>query len=131
MARPFSLARRLRLVTGFTLAALGVILALSPLTVAALLSRPHETGPQMINLRASFGGSLFGLGLFVVWLDALRPWRRLWLGLLAFSMAGIGLARILGFALDGHPDTLQWIWLGLEIALVLGASVALHRSSRE
>jgi Domain of unknown function (DUF4345) len=121
-----SRARRVRLIAGLSLAAGGLVLALSPLQVAAVLGRAHDTSPQMINLRASWGGSVLGLGAFIAWLESVRPWRRFALALLMWTMIGIGLARALGFALDGGPDTLQWVWLSAEIALATGAALALR-----
>jgi hypothetical protein len=122
--------RSARVAIGLALGVLGVVLVLSPLAVASTLSRPHATSPQMINLRASWGGSLLGLGAFVAWLPSPRPLGRAALGLLLFSMAGIGLARATGFVLDGGPDALQWVWLGAEIVLVIGAALGLRALAR-
>lgn len=121
-------SRRLRFIVGLLVAGLGVAMVFSPLTVAELLGRPHATSVQMINLRATWGGTLLGLGLFVAWLDALRPWRRFGFGLLAWSMTGIGLARATGFVLDGSPDTLQWVWMSAEIVLAVAGVIALRRN---
>src|SRR5690348_4341902 len=101
-------------------------MVLSPLSVAALLGRPHATSPQMINLRATWGGTVLGLGAFIAWVDALRPYKRSVLGLLMWAMAAIGLARATGFVLDGGPDTLQWVWLVAEIVIAAGCAVALR-----
>lgn len=122
-------SRRLRLLAGLVVAGLGVTLVFSPLAVASLLGRPHATTSQMINLRATFGGSILGIGLFVAWLDAIRPWRRFTLGLLAWSMTGIGIARATGFLLDGSPNALQWLWMIAEIVLAAGGFLALRLSA--
>src|SRR5262245_8863186 len=95
--------RSLQVGLGLVLVATGGWLISAPLAVAEVLGRPHATSPQMINLRASWGGTVLGLGAFVAWLPALRPFRRALVGLLLWSMAGIGLARAIGFAIDGHP----------------------------
>lgn len=120
----------MRLVIGLALVALGAYLALAPLTVARALDRPATTTSQLINLRASWGGTLAGLGGFVAWLPALRPWRRTLAGLTLWSMAGVGAARLLGFALDGGPDPRQWLWITAEVALVIGAALALRTFAR-
>jgi hypothetical protein len=100
----------------------GGVLVMSPLGVAEVLDRPHATSSQMINLRASWGGLVLGVAAFLVWLPALRPWRRSVVGLLLWVMAGVGLARAVGFALDGNPDPRQYVWLTGEIAITaLGA----------
>ncbi|MSP62017.1 MAG: hypothetical protein EXR72_17135 [Myxococcales bacterium] len=41
-------------------------------------------------------------------------------------MAGIGIARAIGFGLDGQPDALQWMWLAAEAAIVVGCAIALR-----
>jgi hypothetical protein len=114
---------------GFLLAAAGGVLVFSPLAVAEVLGRPHTTTSQMINLRASWGGPVVGLGVFVAWVPSIRPWRRSGLGFLAALMAGIAAARAVGFVLDGHPDALQWVWMTAEIAIVAACTWA-NRSQR-
>ncbi len=121
--------RTLQLIVGLVLVAAGVYLMFSPLVVAEALGRPHATSSQMINLRATWGGAVAGFGAFVAWLPALSPKRRVVLGLLLTSMAGIGIARATGFVLDGHPDTLQWFWMIAEITIVAVCAVALRRIS--
>jgi hypothetical protein len=118
------------LVVGLALAAFGAYLSLFPLVTAEALSRPAGEPTQLINLRASFGGTLLGLGLFLAWLPATRPWKRTITGLLMWSMAGIGAARLLGFALDGSPDSRQWIWLIAEVLIVATCAVLLRRWAR-
>jgi hypothetical protein len=119
--------RRLRLAIGLAVVAAGVYLALSPLVVASALDLPSDTTSRMINLRASWGGAAIGIGAFVAWLPALRPWRRAAYGLLGWTMAGVGLARCTGLVLDGAPDSRQLLWIGAEIAIVIGCVVALTR----
>lgn len=122
--------RDLQRVIGGLIVAFGIYLVLSPLTVADVLERPHETTSQLINLRASWGGPVLGLGAYLLWSPGLRPWSRAVLGLLLWSMAGIGLARTIGFVVDGAPDTRQWIWLTLEVAIVIGAAFGLRALAR-
>ena len=115
---------------GLLLAGLGLFLAFSPLTVAAALGLPHDTSSQAINLRATWGGSMLGLGAFVLWLRGLRPMRRALLGLLLWFMAGVGLARAVGLVLDGSPDRLQWVWMGAEVLIATACALALRRPGR-
>lgn len=119
--------RNARIGIGVVLAVIAIVLIFSPLAVADALHRPHDTAPKMINLRASFGGTLLGVGAFVMWLPAIKPWKRLVLGLLACGMLGIAAGRTTGFILDGHPDTLQWIWLTLEILIGAGCIAGLFK----
>jgi hypothetical protein len=42
-------------------------------------------------------------------------------------MVGIGAARVVGFALDGRPDTAQWVWIVAEVLFTAACGVALAR----
>jgi Domain of unknown function (DUF4345) len=119
--------RTVMIVVGLAIAAFGVYLSLFPLVTAEVLSRPHGEPTQLINLRASFGGTMLGIGLFVAWLPAIKPWKRTFVGLLMWAMAGIGAARLLGFALDGSPDSRQWIWIIAEVLIVVTGVILLRR----
>ncbi len=111
---------------GFAMLLVGAYVTMTPLDTAVALGKPHETSTQLINLRASWGGPLLGLGAFVAWLPAPKPWPRTVLGLLGWAMVGIGAARTVGFVLDGRPDGRQWLWLTLEIVFALGCAVGLR-----
>jgi hypothetical protein len=119
--------RAIQILIGLALVAAGAYLALQPLVVADAFGKPHDTSTQMINLRASWGGTLMGIGAFVAWLPSLRPWWRALVGLLMWSMAGIGVARLIGFALDGDPDSRQAIWIIAEVAIVIVCAAVLRR----
>lgn len=111
---------------GFAMLVVGAYVTLTPLDTAAALGKPHETSSQLINLRASWGGPMLGLGAFVAWLPALQPWPRTVIGLLGWAMVGIGVARTIGFVLDGSPDGRQWLWLWLEIGIAIACAIG-HR----
>ncbi len=111
---------------GFAMLLVGAYVTMTPLDTAAALGKPHETSSQLINLRASWGGPLLGLGAFVAWLPAIKPWPRTVLGVLGWAMVGIAAARTVGFLLDGSPDARQWLWLTLEIVLAVGCAVGLR-----
>jgi hypothetical protein len=119
--------RAVQLIVGLVIVVGASLLVMSPLTVADLLDRPHDTPQRMINLRASWGGTLAGIGAFVAWVPGFTPWWRAAVGLLMWTMAGIGAARLVGFALDGSPDTRQYIWITAEVALVLVCAIVLLR----
>jgi hypothetical protein len=107
-----------------------VALAFSPVFVADRLGLPDDTPTRMINLRASWGGTLAGLGAFVAWLPALRPLLRALVGLLGWVMTGIGAARLLGFAMDGSPDGRQLMWISAEVALAVGSALGVRALAR-
>jgi hypothetical protein len=119
-----------RRVLGVAMLAAGIVLALSPIAVADALGLPRDTSTRMINLRASWGGTLTGLGAFVAWLPAVRPWSRALVGLVGWTMAGIGAARLVGFAVDGSPDARQYVWITAEVALAVGSAVVLRVLAR-
>lgn len=119
--------RKLTIPLGLAIAAFGAYLALFPLVTAEALGRPFGEPTQLINLRASFGGSLLGIGAFVAWWPSAKPWSRTLLGLLLWVMAGVGLARLLGFIVDGSPDGRQWIWLVAEVFIVATCAILLRR----
>ncbi|MFO0629415.1 MAG: DUF4345 family protein [Polyangiales bacterium] len=117
----------IRAALGALVSAAAVALVFSPLKVAAVLRRPHETVSQMINLRASWGGALLGIGLLVLWLPIGRTGAVYALRGVLCLMVGIAAARTVGFFLDGRPDTLQWVWLLAEFAIAAGCALALAR----
>jgi Domain of unknown function (DUF4345) len=120
------LSRNVRFVVGLAVVAAGIYLALSPVLVADTLGKPHDTPTRLINLRASWGGSLAGLGAFIAWVPGFSPrWRAL-VGVLMWAMAGIGAARLVGFAIDGSPDTRQYIWITAEVAIVIACATTLY-----
>jgi hypothetical protein len=115
---------------GLLLVVGGIALALRPQWIIEMRGVLPKTESDVINVRASFGGTLIGLGAFVAWLPALRPWLRTILGLLGWAMAGIGAARLLGFLLDGNPDYRQAIWIVAELLLVIGCAYGIRRLER-
>jgi hypothetical protein len=122
---------RPRTLVGLALAAAGVAMIFSPMVVANALGRPHGTQPELINLRATWGGTVLGLGAFVAWLPAGAA-RRVWIaGLIGWAMAGIGVGRAAGFVLDGGPDTLQWVWLVAEMVIAAACYAVVTRAQRQ
>jgi hypothetical protein len=115
-----------RLVLGLVLVAAGAYLALSPEKIVDWFGATPKTTSDVINLRASYGGTLAGIGAFIAWLPALRPWPRAVLGLLGWAMLGILAARLVGFATDGNPDSRQFIWVIAEVVLVVGSAFGIR-----
>ena len=109
----------LRRLLGLVLAALAIACIFLPLRVAELVGAEPGTASDMINLRASYGGSLLGLGLILMALPQVRPIRPWLLHCILYLMVGIGFARLVGFVLDGNPDQRQWIWLTAEAVIVV------------
>ncbi len=107
--------------------AVAVVAIASPAEVGELLGRPAaSTSSEMINLRASWGGALLGVGLAMALLST-RSSTDVVISLLLWAMVGIGVARAIGFVVDGSPDGWQWVWLGAEIAIAAGCAWWLRR----
>jgi drug/metabolite transporter (DMT)-like permease len=125
--RPRRFVNNLRVLSGALLLLAGIALVFVPDQVGEALQRPATTAGDAINLRASWGGTLAGIGAFVLARPSLRPWRETVATLVLCSMAAVGLARAIGFVLDGDPDTRQWVWLVAEVALVAVSAAYLRR----
>lgn len=119
-----------QVILGLAIIAAGAYLALNPQLVADALGKPNDLPTRTINLRASYGGTLMGIGAFAAWFPGPTPLTRMLLGLLGWAMAGIGVARLIGFALDGSPDTRQYIWITAEVVLSAASVFAIRRLSK-
>jgi hypothetical protein len=122
--------RSVKVIVGIALVGLGAVLVAAPGLVRDILGRKPATPSDWINLRSTFGGTIAGLGAFLVWWPSLRPLRRTILGLLLWSMAGIGIARAIGFAVDGSPDWRQYVWISAEVVIVAVCAVLLRHGGR-
>lgn len=119
--------KAMRRSVGVAIVLFGVAMVFSPERVAELLDRPVRDVGEAINLRASWGGTVMGIGALIAVRDDLRPWRHTLAWALLCLMAGIFFARAVGFALDGIGDVWQWIWLGAEALIVGVCAVYLKR----
>lgn len=118
----------LRVAVGGVLVVVGVALVLSPEWVRDALDRPAESVGERINLRATFGGTVLGVGALVLHASALKPVKVLLFKALIWLMVGIGAARLVGFALDGRPDRMQITWIVAEVVLAALGVVLLRRA---
>ncbi|WP_179214705.1 DUF4345 domain-containing protein, partial [Pseudomonas aeruginosa] len=97
----------------FVVLGLGFVFFPGPL--ASLLTSGEPLTPAALtDLRASYGGTSFGIGLLLGY-AALRP-RYLVLGLLAALavIASGGAARLYGVLIDASPALTTFLWLGAE-----------------
>jgi hypothetical protein len=117
-------------VIGLVLVIAGVVLALEPAWIIEWRGTLPKTESDIINVRATYGGTLFGVGAFLAWLPAGKPRLSGLVALVGFAMAGIAIARLLGFALDGNPDGRQALWLIAELVLVVGCYFGFKRLAR-
>ncbi len=97
---------------------------------ARLPAHQRRTAPPaaLTDLRASYGGTSFGIGLLLGY-AALRP-RYLVLGLLAALavIASGGAARLYGVLIDASPALTTFLWLGAEALLCVLLLAALWKT---
>ena len=119
---------RLRHWLALVVIAVALVAIASPAEVGELLGRPAKSSSETINLRATWGGALLGVGLAIGWARHETRARRI-VSWVMWLMVGIGLARAVGFVLDGDPDRLQWIWIVAEVLIASGCAGWLLRSA--
>jgi hypothetical protein len=117
---------KLRIALAIVVGVIAVVAIFSPAAVGESLGRVATTNPEKINLRASWGGTLLGIGV-AIGLAETAARGRLVVSTLMWIMAGIGIARAIGFVLDGGPDALQWVWLVAEIVIFAVCAWLLRR----
>jgi hypothetical protein len=107
-----------RRAVGLVIIVVAILCIFAPLRVGELVGASPKTASDVINLRASYGGSGLGLGLILALVASLSPLRASLVHFILYLMVGIGTARLVGFVVDGHPDTRQWIWLIAEVIII-------------
>lgn len=103
----------------------GLVLACAPTLV-------HDPGPAAdtfaaIERRIPWG-TLGGFGALLVARTQLRPWRTMIASLVMWVTLGILIARGIGLVLDGADDSMQWVWFGVEVAVIAAAAAYLGRA---
>jgi hypothetical protein len=106
-----------RLVLGlstFVYAAFGAAFLVAPVPMAAYVAIELPEPTAVIDFRATYGGFELGLAAFLAWCLAAPD--RLRAGLLAslLTIAGFGVTRLIGLALDGPARHAIYIALSLE-----------------
>ncbi|MDA7909192.1 DUF4345 domain-containing protein [bacterium] len=100
---------------------LGVALMIWPTEILAGVDVIFETPTAFADIRADYGGCIFGLGLFLVWCATQRSLIRPGLICVGLVFSGYSFARILSLAIDGQPKRIIFILLAVELC---GAFVA-------
>lgn len=119
-------------VNGVLFIVFGVCFAAAPAFFAeALTGAAPGTPSALIDMRATYGGTAIGAGLFFGFC-ACQP-GSVRLGLLAslFLLGGIAGARIVGFVVDGSPNLFMPLLLGAELLFVALIMGALRQTGRE
>ena len=101
-----------------------------PETLALLVTgSAPSTSSGVIDMRATYGGMTLGLGV-LFGLSASDP-RTVRLGVWGIIVVMIGMAagRLFGMIQDGTPNPIMYIFLAVEIVVVILASWALRRDT--
>ena len=85
-----------------------------------------STIDAVIDGRAQYGGFSLGIGLFLLYC----AYKNVRIGLVASSLALACIipARLIGFAVDGTPNHVMYIFLGMEIVLLAFTLLALRKT---
>ncbi len=108
----------------------GVAFIFAPTAMAVFITGAAPTHPSsMIDFRATYGGMTVGLGLVLAICARTPAYSRHGLQGLAISMAAMASGRVVGMVLDGEPNTMMLIYLGLEIVVLVVTLLALRSES--
>lgn len=108
--------------------AFGLAFAVAPEEAAEFVTdvRPGSSS-AVIDMRAAYGGLPIGLGLFIGACARRPSWVRPGLLVSLLSVAGLGVARLVGIVADGSPNGMMWAQLALEV-VAAGVLVAALRT---
>jgi hypothetical protein len=115
-------------ITAALFAGFGAAFVGAPRELARFLTGAAPSLPSaVIDMRATYGGFAFGVGL-LIGICARRPeWVRVGLIASLLAVASIGAARVVGLAVDGHPNAVMPLLLSTEVTFVVLYVVALRR----
>ena len=87
------------------------------------------TPAGLTEIRAFYGGTLIGLGCFLIWCARETALTRAALLLMAVSVGSIGVLRVAGMLIDGAPTAYHAMNLAIEVTTVSLALFAISRST--
>ncbi|MDG1511621.1 MAG: DUF4345 domain-containing protein [Mariniblastus sp.] len=94
---------------------LGVALMIWPTEILAGVEVKFESPTAFADIRADYGGCIFGLGVFLVWCATQRFLIRPGLICVGLVFSGYSIARLLSLAIDGQPKRIIFILLAVEL----------------
>ncbi len=116
--------------TGLVFVGFGVAFLLWPLQMTLRVGIPLVTMTGTTDVRALYGGLEIGFGVFLLIASARRTWALPGLAATLCALAGMGLSRALGVALDGGPEPITGALLASEVSGAAIAALALLRERR-
>jgi len=115
-----------RLGWAFTLVGLILIFALNQNAELLTALSPFEQVERRIP-----GGALFGLGLLCLNIRPFKPLLPFIASALCWLTVGALTGRLIGLAFVGTQPPKQWMWVGIETAVILAAFVYLQIRTAE
>ncbi len=124
-----SLAQYYVAIAGIVAIAGGAAYLLFPVSMAALTELELPSASAVIDIRASYGGQLIGLGVFALAVSRRRELVVFGLLFVAAGLGGTGLGRLAGAIIEGTLPALMVPLLLFELGVPALALVLAMRSS--
>ncbi len=106
----------------------GLIFAIAPDAFALWVTGSAIQGVSaQVDFRATYGGLQLAFGALLALAARDTGTVRLGLWAVILSMSAMAITRTLGIVIDGQPNALMFVYLGLEILAILWGVFALRR----
>jgi len=112
-----------------TFAWIGLYFLILPQQAAAAIDLAMPTATARTDVRATYGGMVLGIAVFFAW-AAWKPGMveaGLWSMLLVYG--GLALGRLVAIGSGERPESLMWIFLGIEVAVAVASAFLLKVGS--
>ena len=83
----------------------------------------------LIDMRATYGGISLGFGVLLAYMVRRADMLRLGVWAVMLIVGGMALGRGIGMVLDGSPNTMMYVFLALEVAVVLVGVALMNKHS--
>lgn len=127
---PMKLAKISIAVTAAVYLIIGIMFLTAPVYWAEGVDITLPTPTAVIDLQATYGGCMAGLGVFFLYCLRNEASIRTGLVLQALTLGGFALSRVLGIVLYGRPEPLIYYLLVSEAGGVLLALYCLRRTAK-
>ena len=78
-----------------------------------------DTSSGLIDMRSTYGGICIAVGIALAYAATSPALARFGLRLVALVMACMASTRLVGVVIDGTPNVVMWIYLGLEVTVLV------------
>ncbi len=114
------MAKLLVWATGLFFIFYGVAFIFFPTEMAMIVTGDSpKTLSGVIDLRATYGGMSLSVGIFLLMLLSKPEHLPLALVAIAIVLLSMAAGRVLGFIIEGNPNTLMYVFLSLEVIVSL------------